>query len=138
MDCLSVCNQLKAASSCCERQLNESLADLDVSHCQVSILMKVCDAPLSMSELSKHLCCHKSNITQVVSGLLTKKLIQRTSLKTDKRVAKLSLTPKGKQACMKLERILSGRACDCMSVFTPAEKKVFSELLEKYIARHRG
>lgn len=137
-DCLSVCNHLKAAASCCERVLNDALSSLDVSHCQATILMRVADEPASMSELSKFMCCHKSNVTQVVGGLLKKGLIQRAALKTDKRVSELKLTPKGKQVATKLQTILCGRACDCMSVFTPAEKKAFAELLKKYIERHRA
>lgn len=137
-DCLSVCNLLKAAASCCERELNDSLSSFDVSHCQATILIRVADEPVSMSELSKFMCCHKSNVTQVVGGLLKKGLIQRAALKTDRRVSELKLTAKGKQVGTKLKSILCGRACDCMSVFSPAEKKSFAELLKRYIERHRA
>lgn len=136
--CLDVCNLLKAASSCCERELSASLAELDVSHCQATILIRVSDEATSMSSLSKFMCCHKSNITQVVAGLLKKGLIQRTSLKSDKRVSTLTLSAKGKVVVGKLKSLLSNRACDCMSVFTPAEKKTFADLLRKYVERHRA
>lgn len=137
-DCLSVCNHLKAAASCCERELNDALSDLDVSHCQATILQKVSEAPVSMSDLSRAMCCHKSNVTQVVGGLLKKGLLQRSSLKTDRRVSELRLTSKGKAVATRLEQILRDRACSCMSVFTASEKKEFSALLKKYIERHRA
>lgn len=137
-DCLSVCNLLKAAASCCERELNDALSALDVSHCQATILIRVGETSSSMSSLSKAMCCHKSNVTQVVGGLLKKGLIQRAARKTDKRVSELKLTPKGKGVAAKLKGVLCGRACDCMSIFSPGEKKAFAELLSKYIERHRG
>lgn len=137
-DCLAVCNQLKAAASCCERDLNDALADLGISHCQATVLQKVSAAPVSMSDVSKAMCCHKSNITQVVGGLLKKELLQRTSLKTDRRVFELRLTPKGKIVAENLRKILQDRACSCMGVFTPAEKKNFALLLKKYVEKHRA
>lgn len=137
-DCLAVCNQLKAAASCCERDLNDALAELGVSHCQATVLLKIVDEPISMSEVSKAMCCHKSNITQVVGGLLKKELLQRTPLKTDRRVFELRLTPKGKTVVQNLRKVLQDRACSCMGVFTPAEKKSFALLLKKYVEKHRA
>ncbi len=137
-DCLAVCNHLKAAASCCERELNDALSTLDISHCQATILQKVGASPVSMSELSKAMCCHKSNVTQVVGGLLKKGFLQRSFLKTDRRVSELKLTPKGKTVAAKLHRILHERACSCMSIFTAVEKKEFAGLLKKYIEKHRA
>jgi DNA-binding MarR family transcriptional regulator len=137
-DCLSVCNLLKAAASCCERELNDSLAELEVSHCQAMILIKIVDAPASMSALSKEMCCHKSNITQVVAGLESKGLIERETKEDDRRVILLKLTAKGKTMAVNMKKIVCGRATECMNVFTPDEKKTFAELLKKYIEKHRA
>lgn len=137
-DCLSVCNLLKAAAACCERQLNDALSDMDISHCQATILLQVTEKPVSMSELSKAMCCHKSNITQVVGGLTKKKLIERSSPKDDRRVSHLKLTAQGRAACAKLEVVLCGSATECMSVFSAKEKQTFAELLKKYIDHHRA
>lgn len=137
-DCLSVCNLLKAAAGSCERELNESLAAFDVSHCQATILLKLADGTVSMSVLSREMCCHKSNITQVVAGLLRKDFIRRASLATDRRVSELRLTPKGKTVALRLKKILSSRAEECMKAFTLEEKRMFAGLLTKYIERHRA
>jgi len=136
-DCLAVCNLLKAAASCCERELNDALSDLDVSHCQATIILRTAEEPVSMSTLSTFMCCHKSNVTQVVAGLLKKGLIQRASHKTDRRVSELTLTSKGKIVERTLKKILNNRACACMSVFSPEEKNTMAELLKRYIERHR-
>lgn len=137
-DCLSVCNLLKAAAACCERQLNDSLSELDISYCQATILLKLSAGSVSMSALSKELCCHKSNITQIVGGLEKRGLIARLSPKNDRRVSQLSLTPKGKNALSGLKNVLCGSATKCMSVFSASEHKSFATLLEKYIGAHRA
>lgn len=137
-DCLAICHLLKAASSCCERLLNESLSELGVSHCQGMILLKLTDESVSMSALSKEMCCHKSNITQVVSGLEKKGYIARAETSGDKRVRHLKLTAKGKDACEKLNVILTKRACSCMGIFSPVQRKAFAALLKKYVDHHRG
>ncbi len=136
-DCLSVCNLLKAAAACCERQLNDALSDLEISHCQATILLKLIEGPVSMSALSKEMCCHKSNITQIVGGLEKKGFIERASLENDKRVTQLTLTTKGKNAALGLKGVLCGRATDCMGIFSTSEKKTFALLLKKYIEKHR-
>lgn len=136
-DCLSVCNLLKAAASCCERELNESLSTHDVSHCQATILLKLNTEPVSMSVLSKEMCCHKSNVTQVVAGLEKKGLVERTETPTDKRVIHLKLTSKGRNIAGTMKGVLCTRADECMGVFSTAEKKIFTELLQKYVEKHR-
>lgn len=136
-DCLSVCDLLKAAAACSERRLNESLSDVGVSHCQATILLRISEGPASMSSLSKAMCCHKSNITQVVAGLSKKKMIERVTSTEDKRVTHLKLTPVGKQAAQKLKGVLCDCASDCMDIFTASEKKTLASLLQKYIDRHR-
>ncbi len=90
-----------------------------------------------MSSLSKAMCCHKSNITQVVAGLSKKKMIERVTSTEDKRVTHLKLTPVGKQAAQKLKGVLCDCASDCMDIFTASEKKTLASLLQKYIDRHR-
>ncbi len=135
--CLSVCNLLKAAAACCERQLNDSLSDLGISHCQATIMLKLSEGPISMSGLSKEMCCHKSNITQIVGGLEKKGFVVRALLENDRRVSQLRLTTKGKSAADGLKGILCSRAADCMCIFSTAEKKTLATLLSKYIERHR-
>lgn len=135
--CLCVCELLKAASALSERKLNEVLATLGVSHCQAQILCHVQAAPVSMSTLSKALCCHKSNITQVVDGLAQKGFIERVPSLTDKRVCALKLTVKGRKACALIEKVLHRKATECMKVFTPKEKQTLADLLRKYVA-HQG
>lgn len=131
--CLCVCELLKAASSVSERKLNEALTDQSVSHCQAQILLKISEDAVSMSALSKVLCCHKSNITQVVDGLVEKGLVVRSMSPKDRRACVLALTAKGKKAMQGIDHALKNQATQCMKIFTPEEKQILAELLRKYI-----
>ena len=131
--CLCVCELLKAAASVSERKLNEALSTLDVSHCQAQILLKISEDAVSMSALSKVLCCHKSNVTQVVDGLVEKGLVVRSMSQKDRRACVLTLTTKGKKAMQGIDHALKNQATQCMKVFTPEEKQMLAGLLRKYI-----
>lgn len=133
--CLCVCELLKAAASVSERKLNEALSDQGVSHCQAQILLKITEGDLSMSALSKVLCCHKSNVTQVVDGLVEKGLIVRSASESDRRACVLTLTVKGKKAMQAIEKALKESAVQCMKIYTPEEKQTLAGLLRKYIEK---
>lgn len=137
-DSLCLCSSLKAAAACCERELNDALSEFDISHCQAMILLKIGDGKISMSDMSREMCCHKSNVTQVVSGLMKKGLFTRSLMESDHRIAELLLTPKGRAASVRLRELLSSRADDCMGIFTKEERRIFAELLRKYIEKHRS
>ncbi|MSR67656.1 MarR family transcriptional regulator [Candidatus Peribacteria bacterium] len=136
-DSLCLCSSLKAAAACCERELNDALSEFDISHCQAMILQKIAEGKISMSTMSKEMCCHKSNVTQVVSGLEKKELITRSLQENDRRVSSLVLTRKGAVAHAELKGLLGVRAKECMNVFTPVERRTLSELLKKYVEKHR-
>ncbi len=130
--CLCLCELLKASAAACERELNEALADIGISHCQASILVKILNGgPLTMSAISKELCCHKSNVTQVVDGLAAKDLIERIASKEDRRVCTLSLTRKGKAISAKAESMLCTRAKTCVGCLSAKEQTALAKLLEK-------
>ncbi len=137
-DSLCLCNLLKAAAACCERELNDALCEFDISHCQAMILMKIGEGKISMSDMSREMCCHKSNITQVVAGLEEKGFVTRSLLESDRRITELVLTTKGSSTSVRLRELLVRRASDCMSIFTKEEKRTLGELLKKYVGKHRS
>ncbi len=130
--CLCLCELMKASAAACERELNDALGDTGISHCQASILVKILNGgPLTMSAVSKELCCHKSNVTQVVDGLTTKGLIERVADKEDRRVHMLTLTRKGKLLGAKAQTLLGKRARACVGCLSPVERTQLTKLLEK-------
>lgn len=136
---LQLCECLKASAAACERELNEVLSGLGISHCQASILVKIKHAgTLTMSAVSKELCCHKSNVTQVVDGLASKGLLERGTSKDDGRVCVLTLTAKGKTVSAKAQTLLVQRAQECVALFTPKERETLLALLKRSIEKHRA
>jgi DNA-binding MarR family transcriptional regulator len=132
--CLGVCGLIKSAASCCDRRMNAALDNVSVSHCQAQVLMQVsAHGSISMTALSKQLCCHKSNITQIVDVLVDRDLIERVPSKEDKRMFTLKLKPKGKKMLLTAEKALCKQAHECLNVFTPNEREQLQTLLKKYV-----
>lgn len=138
-NCLCLCELIKAVSASCERDLNDALAGLGISHCQASILVKIrASGQLTMSEISKELCCHKSNVTQVVDGLAAKGLIERKTLRADRRVSTLTLTKKGRALGAKAHTALVKRSKSCVGFFSAKDRSALMSLLARALERHRS
>lgn len=132
--CLHLCGLIKNVASCCERRMNAALDKVDVSHCQAQVLMKIsAQGSISMTALSKELCCHKSNVTQIVDLLTERSLIERVASKEDKRVFTLKLKPKGRALLTTAETMLCKQADKSMDGFSAVERKQFEKLLRKYV-----
>lgn len=132
-DCLDLCDLLRNVSHECEKEMNAVLSKLEMSHCQARLLLGIQSGNTSVSGLSVFLCCNKSNVTQVIDGLVERRLITRVASSTDGRVKILSLTAKGRAACDALQDVVCDCADDSMSVFTKAEKALLEKLLRKYV-----
>ncbi len=136
-DCLCLCGLLKNAASCCDRHMNIAVDDIGISHCQAQVLMHISSkGSVSMTTLSKQLCCHKSNVTQIVDVLAKRGFIERVASKADKRVFALRLKPKGKTLLSIAEKMLRKHAKESLSMFTEPERKQLEKLLKKYVDRH--
>jgi DNA-binding MarR family transcriptional regulator len=133
-DCLCLCHLLKAAASCCEKKLGDAVSGLKVSQCQASVLMRVQeDGTATMSSLSRTMCCHKSNITQIVDGLCEQGLLARSLSKEDRRVCYVSLTAKGKSTVKAASAAMKKTAKACVNMFSAKERTVLTKLLERYV-----
>ena len=133
-DSLCICDLLKAAASCSEKQLNDAVFGLKISQCQASVLLLVKEqGTASMSSLSRTLCCHKSNITQIVDGLFDQGLISRIPCKEDRRVCRVALTAKGKTLLKKAEDAMRKSAEKCVGIFTASECTQLRKLLKRYV-----
>lgn len=99
------------------RALTQALAPLDLKLAQLDVLMNVYRHPdTSQHELARRLLVGRSNITMALPELEKQGLLRREGDANDKRVIRLSLTPKGE------ERLMAALA-------------VYTELLDKVLAQ---
>lgn len=130
-DAIETCQLLKSAACRAERDLNAALAPENVSYCQAVILLRLQDGKESMSALAELLCCNKSNVTQVVQGLLKKKLVMTSSDEKDRRLTTVALTAEGKAAARSIGSVLSDSAKECLCDLSDADQKALRSLLCK-------
>ena len=135
-DFLCLCGLLKASAAACERELNEAIVEMGISHCQAMILIKISDSDgMTMSAISKELCCHKSNVTQVVDGLASKELIERQISKEDRRLCILTLTKKGIALSAKAKVLLEHRAEKCFSKLPRKDLETLESILKEMLKK---
>lgn len=80
------------------RALTRSLAPLGLKIAQLDLLMNVHRHPgLSQHELARRLLVGRSNVTMLLPQLEKQELLRRETDSRDKRVFRLSLTPKGEE-----------------------------------------
>ncbi|MEC9343958.1 MAG: MarR family transcriptional regulator [Pseudomonadota bacterium] len=83
------------------RSLTRALAPLDLKIAQLDVLMNVYRHPdTSQHELARRLLVGRSNITMLLPELESQGLLSREGDANDKRIIRLSLTPKGEEKLM--------------------------------------
>jgi DNA-binding MarR family transcriptional regulator len=136
-DSLCLCALLKSVAGSCERALNDVAMTLGVSHCQATVLVHLSQGPKMMSALGRELCCHKSNVTQVVDGLVKKKLVKRAHSATDRRIHTLTLTTQGATIARKALRILDKRASAALTCLSATECRTLQTILTRLLEHQR-
>jgi len=133
---LHTCQLLKTAACSIEHALSTALIPLKVSYCQATILHRLSESSTTMTELSTLLCCNKSNVTQVMSGLNKRHLVTKIVSKNDRRMFTLTLTAEGKKLAKEVRTALTGAATLCMQGFSETDAKHFAKFLEQCVQTH--
>lgn len=129
-DALHICQLLKNASCSAEKALSTALQPLGITYCQATVLRRLSQGGVSMTELAEALCCNKSNITQIVQGLLRKKLLTKIVSSDDRRQLTLRLSTDGANTVKKINAALSETAPRCFCKLSAHEKEQLTKLLE--------
>jgi DNA-binding MarR family transcriptional regulator len=82
-------------------------AALDLSFFRVKVLRQLAGGPMTMRELGAKLGTDAPYITLLVRDLEQRELLRRTEHPTDRRAKLVTLTPAGRQAAERAERILN-------------------------------
>jgi len=118
---------LRSAAEAIERELSVSAA-------QLFVLMALGDAPdQSVKDLAAVTMTTHSTVSQVVSQLIAKGLVTRTSDASDRRRAVLRLTRHGANLVKRSPRVIQADLIKGFSTLRPAERRGLANGLEKWL-----
>ena len=90
---------LMQAAQAVESQLEEALAQVELSGAKLAALTQLVEAdePVPLGELAARCACARSNITQLVDRLEADKLVRRVDDAADRRSLRAAITPLGRE-----------------------------------------
>ena len=118
---------LRSAAEAVERELN-------ISGAQLFVLKELADVPnQSVKDLAAVTMTTHSTVSQVVSQLIAKGLVARTSNPSDRRRAVLRLTRQGANLVRRSPRVIQADLIEGFSTLRPAERRGLANGLEKWL-----
>lgn len=111
-------------------RVNQEAFDLDPREWRILGLLGT-TAPLSLQALANEVAVDKSQASRIVTGLIERGLLQRSTNDEDGRSIHLTLTIKGKSLYRKVFPQAVQRNETLLSVLNAKERKVFEEAMEK-------
>ena len=91
------------------RALTDALAPLDLTPAQAEVLQALEQYnSLTLVELGERLVCENGSPSRLVTSMVDKGLVQKTTSTTDRRASKLTLSPRARELMPMLNEIESG------------------------------
>ena len=115
--------------------IEQKLAPLDISHAQWIVVMLLGDgAAVTAAELCKILVYDPGAMTRLLDRLEKKGVLRRVRAKSDRRTARLELTPEGKRLYPKILEALVQEFNRLLRGFSKAEVRQLEDLLQRMVA----
>lgn len=133
-DNLSCSILLKQLHDVQEKNINNTLRNLDLTFSQINVLRALvhsADKQMSLKELEKILHVAQSTTARIVTKMESKGLIDSFSDVSDKRIKYIRLTQYGEQYSSNAKQKLEEEETRLLSSLTETEKMVFVSLLQK-------
>ena len=133
-DNLSCSILLKQLHDVQEKNINNTLRNLDLTFSQINVLRALvhsADKQMSLKELEKILHVAQSTTARIVTKMESKGLIDSFSDVSDKRIKYIRLTQYGEQYSSNAKQKLEEEETRLLSSLTETEKMVFISLLQK-------
>ncbi|MEV7341736.1 MarR family winged helix-turn-helix transcriptional regulator [Streptomyces sp. NPDC093544] len=96
------------------------------------VMVALMTAPMAQLELSALVKIDKSVITATVDSLEAKGLVVRVPDPRDRRVRRPTLTPRGRQVCLRASAATEKVERELLGLLDPAQRDVFLEVLRFY------
>lgn len=115
-------------------KMDQKLVGLELLAPQCGML-KLLDVigPMSQNELSDELCIDKTSIVKFVDKLEKKQLVKRATQTTDRRVKKVSITPKGQKLISIIAKLRKEVEKEYLEPLTEHEKQVLFQAIPKLL-----
>ncbi len=111
--------------------------DFGLGTAQIFVLQKLMESgkSLTINELAEATLTHQSSVSVVVSKLVSRKLIDRTTDKNDTRSVRISITPEGKYLLTKSPPSFQERLTRAISEMSSRQRKGLIDGLQSLIAK---
>lgn len=121
----------------CQRLTKPSVwQTLGLSHAQVGMLFLLFHHhETSVKKISEYLGVTKSAVTQLLDPLVEKRLVSRKNDPQDRRIVRLSLTPKGLQLLKKLNKLKYAGIRSALDSLSMQELQAMAQLHQKMNAK---
>ena len=107
---------------------------LGISGAQLFVLQKLAEGPVSsLKELAARTFTHQSSVSVVVTRLVARGLVARTTFPDDARRVTLALTARGRALLAKAPETLQARLLASLERLSRAERKTLVEGLERLV-----
>ena len=116
-------------------QLTKALKPYDVSIQQFNVLRILRGRkgePANLSTLNERMITKMSNTTRLVDKLLNKGFVERIVCESNRRKVEISLTPKGENILLKMDRLIKNTENELVRDFTREELENLNSLLNKF------
>jgi DNA-binding MarR family transcriptional regulator len=115
--------------------IEQKLAPLEISHAQWVVVMLLGDgAAATAAELCKILVYDPGAMTRLLDRLEKKGVLRRVRANSDRRTARLELTPEGKRLYPKILEALVQEFNRLLRGFSKAEVRQLEDLLQRMVA----
>lgn len=121
----------------------ERFSELGISCTEYSVLSSARANPeANQGEIAVALMIKRSNMTKIVNNLERRKLLTRSSTKSDKRAVKIEVTKDGEKLLNKMEIQIADQDKSAVSVLSAHERHTLLGLLGKvadsYVSKYNG
>ena len=118
----------------CEQQFMEEASSIPLSKNQYYILKMLANSiTFNLSDLADILSVSNAAIGKNIDKLVHSKLVTRRFTKTDRRSAKVSITPMGRDIIKKYNELKISKQVEIFKQYTLKDKEKFAEYLKSFI-----
>jgi MarR family 2-MHQ and catechol resistance regulon transcriptional repressor len=135
---LAVIRARRVQTAAVPRHLESLDLGVSLSGARVTLLLTLYfahDRKLAQNRISREMAVSRTNITNLIDGLVKDDLVTRVTSPVDRRVSYAQLTPAGEELCARLLPAMTRLMMDVCEGFSDEEKRLLHTLLYRWQAQ---